>query len=93
MALGTASVAAAKQGVATGVLITCQQIGLALGVSVSLTVLSASTGGGTLSMTGFRHSFLATSIISGVGLLCMLAFTRPLVKRTEAGQDALAKPV
>jgi DHA2 family methylenomycin A resistance protein-like MFS transporter len=95
MALGTACVAAARQGVATGVLITCQQIGLALGVSVSLTVLSASSGGGALSMTGFRHSFLATSIIAGVGLLCMLAFTRPLVKRTETGPDAsqLAKPV
>jgi DHA2 family methylenomycin A resistance protein-like MFS transporter len=93
MALGTASVDAPKQGVATGVLITCQQIGLALGVSVSLTVLSASTAGGALSMTGFRHSFLATSIISGLGLLCMLAFTRPLVKRTETGPDALAKPV
>jgi MFS family permease len=95
MALGTTSVAAAKQGVATGVLITCQQIGLALGVSVSLTVLSASTGGDALTMTGFRHSFLATSIIAGAGLLCMLAFTRPLVKWTETAPDAsqLAKPV
>jgi len=95
MALGTASVAAEKQGVATGVLITCQQIGLALGVSVSLTVLSASSGGGALSTMGFSYSFLADSIIAGLGLLCMLTFTRPLAKRadTGAGASRVVKPV
>jgi MFS family permease len=96
MALGTAAVAAPRQGVATGVLITCQQIGLALGVSVSLTVLSASAGGGALTMTAFRHSFLAISIMAGSGLICMLAFTRRLAKkRPETGPDhpQLAKPI
>jgi MFS family permease len=93
MALGTASVDAPKQGVATGVLITCQQFGLALGVSVSLTVLSA--GGGALTMTAFRQSFLVNSILAGAGLICILAFTRRLAKRPETGAEhsQLAKPV
>jgi len=95
MALGTAAVAAPKQGVATGVLITCQQIGLALGVSVSLTVLSAGAAGAAPTMASFRHSFLATSIMAAAGLICMLAFTRRLAKRPEIGADhaQLAKSV
>lgn len=94
MAFGTAAVAAPKQGVATGVLITCQQIGLALGVSVSLTVLSASAGGGALTLAAFRHSFLATSIMAAAGLICILTFTRRLAKRPETGADhsELVKP-
>jgi hypothetical protein len=93
MALGTAAVHAPKQGVATGVLITCQQIGLALGVSVSLTVLSSSGGAGT--MTAFRHSFLAVSVMAGAGLICLLALTRTLPLRAEpgGGPAPLAKPV
>jgi DHA2 family methylenomycin A resistance protein-like MFS transporter len=85
LALGTAAVPAPKQGVATGVLITCQQIGLALGVSVSLTVLSAGAGGGAVTMTAFRHSFLAVSVMAGAGLICMLAFTRRRAVEPEAG--------
>ena len=42
MALSTAAVSTERQGVATGVLITFQQIGMALGVSLALTVMSAS---------------------------------------------------
>jgi DHA2 family methylenomycin A resistance protein-like MFS transporter len=94
MALGTAAVDAPKQGVATGVLITCQQIGLALGVSVALTVLSASSGGGEPTITAFRHSFLATSAMVGAGLICMLLFTHRLAVRPGAADRAeLAKPV
>jgi MFS transporter, DHA2 family, methylenomycin A resistance protein len=91
MALGTASVAAEKQGVATGVLITCQQIGLALGVSVSLTVLTA--GGGAASMTGFSRSFIADCIMAGAGLLCILMLTRPHAKEARADASRLVKPV
>lgn len=95
MALGTANVAAEMQGVATGVLITCQQIGLALGVSVSLTVLSASASGGAPSMAGFSHGFLAASIMAGAGLLCLLTFTRPHANRRPVDPQApqLAKSV
>jgi DHA2 family methylenomycin A resistance protein-like MFS transporter len=95
MALGTAAVHAPQQGVATGVLVTCQQIGLALGVSVALTVLTASTGGAGLTITAFRHSFLAGSVMAGAGLLCMLALTRGRAVEPETGADSaeLAKPV
>jgi DHA2 family methylenomycin A resistance protein-like MFS transporter len=95
MALGTAAVHAPKQGVATGVLITCQQIGLALGVSVALTVLSASTGGTGLTIGAFRRSFLAASVMAGAGLLCMLALTRrrPVEPQARADAAELAKPV
>ena len=95
MALGTAAVHAPKQGVATGVLITCQQIGLALGVTVALTVLSTSSGGAGLTITAFRHSFLAASVMAGAGLLCMLALTRRRTVEPETGADSaeLAKPV
>jgi DHA2 family methylenomycin A resistance protein-like MFS transporter len=95
MALGTAAVHAPKQGVATGVLITCQQIGLALGVSVALTVLSASRGGAGLTIAAFRHSFVAASVMAGAGLLCMLVLTYRRAVEPRAGADPteLAKPV
>jgi DHA2 family methylenomycin A resistance protein-like MFS transporter len=95
MALGTAAVDAPKQGVATGVLITCQQIGLALGVSVALTVLTASSRGGDQIITAFRHGFLSAAVMAGAGLICMLVFTRRRTVQPELGPDhaELAKPV
>ncbi len=103
MALGTAAVHAPQQGVATGVLITCQQIGLALGVSLALTVFTASSAdvftasgadGGPI-ITAFRHAFLAPAAMAGAGLICMLVFTRRLAVQPELASDhtELAQPV
>jgi DHA2 family methylenomycin A resistance protein-like MFS transporter len=95
MALGTAAVPAPQQGVATGVLITCQQIGLALGVSLALTVFTASSAGGGAIITAFRQAFLAPAVMAGAGLICMLVFTRRLAVQPELGADrtGLVKPV
>ncbi len=95
MALGTAAVHAPQQGVATGVLITCQQIGLALGVSLALTVFTASSAGGGPIITAFRHAFLAPAAMAAAGLICMLVFTRRLAVQPElaTGRTELAKPV
>lgn len=95
MALSTASVPAPMQGVATGVLVTFQQIGLALGVSVALTVVTASARNGEQAITAFRHGFLATTAMAVIGFLCALIFTRRLVAGPGVGSDdaTLAKPV
>ena len=95
MALGTASVHAPQQGVATGVLITCQQIGLALGVSLALTVFTASSADGGPIITAFRHAFLAPAAMAAAGLICMLVFTRRLAVQPElaSGRTELAKPI
>ena len=95
MALGTAAVHAPQQGVATGVLITCQQIGLALGVSLALTVFTASSADGGPIITAFRHAFLAPAAMAAAGLICMLVFTRRLAVQPElaSGRTELAKPV
>jgi hypothetical protein len=88
-------VPAPKQGVATGVLVTCQQIGLALGVSLALTVFTASSSGGDQIITAFRHGFLAPAVMAGAGLICMLVFTCRLAVQPELGSEhtELAKPV
>jgi hypothetical protein len=93
--LGTAAVHAPQQGVATGVLITCQQIGLALGVSLALTVFTASSADGGPAITAFRHAFLAPAAMAAAGLICMLVFTRRLAVQPElaSGRTELAKPV
>ena len=62
--------------VATGVLVTFQQIGLALGVSVALTVIGASARSGDSLLVAFRHGFLATSAMASLGFLAVLLLTR-----------------
>lgn len=78
MALSTASIPNALQGVGTGVLITFQQIGLALGVSVGLTVVTASLRAGDTLITAFSHGFLAATAMAIIGLLCTSLFTRKI---------------
>jgi MFS family permease len=89
MALSTAAVPSPVQGVATGVLVTFQQIGLALGVSIGVTVVTASARAGDAPIVAFRHGFLSATAMAVIGLLCVLIFTRKLVAAGKAGpQDA-----
>jgi hypothetical protein len=66
-----------------------------LGVSLALTVFTASSAGGGPIITAFRHAFLAPAVMAGAGLICMLAFTRRRAFQPELGSDPteLVKPV
>jgi len=91
MALSTASVPPNVQGVATGVLITFQQIGLALGVSVAITVQVASLAHGATEIASFHSGFLAATAMAVVGFLCALLLTRrsrPQAARTDRSKRA-----
>jgi MFS transporter, DHA2 family, methylenomycin A resistance protein len=76
MALSTASVPSNVQGVATGVLITFQQLGLALGVSVAITVQAASLAHGATEIASFHEGFLSATVMAVIGFLCALLLTR-----------------
>ena len=92
MALSTSAVPAPIQGVATGVLVTFQQIGLALGVSVALTVVAASSRSGEPIITAFRLGFLATTCTAVMGLVCALLFTRKPLAGPGATPDNVKLP-
>ena len=74
MAEATADVPEGQQGVASAILFTIQQIGLPLGATLSLSVLTA--GGAN----GFADGFLATAGVVVVGLVLLLV----LIRRTPA---------
>ncbi|HTT83173.1 MAG TPA: MFS transporter [Rhizomicrobium sp.] len=76
MALSTAAVPSERQGVATGVLITFQQIGMALGVSLALTVMSANLKQGAPLVQSLHGGFLAATGMAVFGFLSALLFTR-----------------
>ncbi len=88
MAFSVAAVPAERQGVATGVLITFQQIGLALGVSLALTVMSASLKQGTPLVLSLHQAFFATTATAVFGFLCTIFFTRRAT--VSVGQIAIA---
>jgi MFS family permease len=77
MALGTAAAPPDRQGLATGVLITCLQIGMALGVSISLTVLNAGINAHLPLTQAFAISYLISGASATVGIACVLLLTRP----------------
>jgi MFS family permease len=76
MALSTGSAPQQSQGVATGVLITFQQIGGALGVSAVLAIMGAQMAGGVAPDMAFRNAFLAMAATLVVCLLTILLLTR-----------------
>jgi EmrB/QacA subfamily drug resistance transporter len=75
-----------EQGVASGLVNTSFQVGVALGIAVLLTVAAARTeavgGGGPEALAalaaGFRYSFFASAVITAVGaLVVFLVMRRP----------------
>lgn len=76
LALGTASVPATSQGVVTGVLVTFQQIGLALGVTVGVAAVTAAAKSGASPSAAFQHGFLAAAAMALAGLICTVLLTR-----------------
>jgi MFS family permease len=88
MALGTANIPRQVQGVASGMMMTIQQVGVALGLSVGITVVNSSIKAGNTVIGAFHHGFLAAATISFIGLLCTLFFTRGLKKTTATSEVA-----
>jgi MFS family permease len=78
MALSTGSVAARDQGLASAVLMTCQQIGVALGVSVVFAVLAASevTASGAFWAAFLTAAGFALASLAAVFLLTQRAQPR-----------------
>ena len=70
MAEATAEVPEDQQGVASAILFTIQQIGMPLGATLALSVLTA---GGT---SGFSEGFLAVAAVVVLGLVLVLALLR-----------------
>lgn len=80
MAEATADVPEDQQGVASAILFTIQQIGMPLGATLSLSVLSA--GGAR----GFANAFLVTAgvVLAGMGLLLVLLRQAPAAQSAPA---------
>jgi hypothetical protein len=76
MALSTRAVPELSQGLATGVLMTCQQIGLAIGVSVGLTVLNLGVLAGLPSTKAFERSFISGVLMSVLCIMLVVSLTR-----------------
>jgi MFS family permease len=86
MALGTASAPADRQGLATGVLMTCLQVGMGLGVSVCLATLNACLNAHEPLARSFAISYLTTAGSAGLGIVCVALLTR------ERGSPAVSIP-
>jgi predicted MFS family arabinose efflux permease len=82
MAEATAAVPEDQQGVASAILFTIQQIGMPLGATLALSVLSA--GGAN----GFSDGFLATAAVVAVGLILVLV----LLRRSPADTGVVEHP-
>jgi MFS family permease len=76
MALGTASAPPDRQGLATGVLMTCLQVGMALGVSVCLSVLNARLEAHLPLTQSFAISYLTPGACAVLGIVCVALLTR-----------------
>lgn len=86
MALGTAHIPRQDQGVASGMMMTIQQVGVALGLSIGITVVSSSIRAGNTAIMAFHHGFLAAAAFSLFGLLTTLFCTQSVAKTTpDAG--------
>jgi MFS family permease len=80
MALSTSSVAARDQGLASAVLMTCQQIGVALGVSVVFAVMAMASGEATAAGV-FRSAFFAAAAFA---LAALAATVLPVLRERPA---------
>jgi hypothetical protein len=89
-ALNIAALAGTKpgeEGLASGIIGTSQRVGFPLGLAILLTIATVtdpppagvSSGLGSLTgvVTGFQYAFLASTIISGIGLLIALRVKNP----------------
>ena len=95
MALGTANIPRQVQGVASGLMMTIQQVGVALGLSIGITVVSSSMKAGNTAMAAFHHGFLASATFALIGLLTTLLCTRSLTKTAlsvETGPEIVVGP-
>jgi MFS family permease len=75
MPLSTGSVSTQDQGLASAVLMTCQQIGVALGVSVVFAVMAA-TGGEATAAGAFRAAFLTAAGFALASLAAIFLLTQ-----------------
>jgi EmrB/QacA subfamily drug resistance transporter len=71
-AAATADVPEARQGVASGLAFTTQQIGLGLGISIILTIVGSSHARGESLVASLHHGFFAAGVIAAVGLLAVI---------------------
>jgi EmrB/QacA subfamily drug resistance transporter len=81
-----------EEGLASGIIGTSQRVGFPLGLAILLTIatvtdpppVGAASQLGSLTgvVTGFQYAFLASTIISGIGLLIALRVKNPRI-RTE----------
>ena len=83
MAISTASVPRDDQNLASAVLMTSQQIGVALGISVSFAVLASGMSIG--SIISFRFAFLAAAVLAALSLVPSFLLTRAVSHRNEEG--------
>jgi DHA2 family methylenomycin A resistance protein-like MFS transporter len=84
MAEATAAVPEDQQGVASAILFTIQQIGMPLGATLALSVLSA--GGAN----GFGDGFLATAAVVALGLILVLVLLRRAAGDTGVAEHPAA---
>jgi MFS family permease len=82
MALSTGRVAARDQGLASAVLMTCQQIGVSLGVSIVFAVVATASVDGDSVTSAFHHAFVASATFAALALLSTLVLTRSPSKDT-----------
>jgi predicted MFS family arabinose efflux permease len=76
MALSTGQVAARDQGLASAVLMTCQQIGVSLGISSVFAIVATASADGHSVTTAFHHAFVASATFAALALLSIYALTR-----------------
>jgi DHA2 family methylenomycin A resistance protein-like MFS transporter len=78
----TMAVPANLQGVASAVAMTCQQIGLTLGITLVLTVTGYGQLRGEPLGASLSHAFFAAAAVAALGAVCILLLT----KRYERGE-------
>lgn len=65
------------QGAASALAFTTQQIGMALGVSISLTIVAAGRAGGEPASLSVRHGYLAAAAMTAAGLALVALLVKP----------------
>jgi hypothetical protein len=90
---GLAGTKPGEEGVASGVLNTSQRVGFPLGLAILLTIASATNpqpigfAGPSASavVSGFHYAFLASAILTAVGLIIALRMTNDRSQRDHSG--------
>lgn len=82
--LATAGIPPSQQGLASAVLFTCQQIGVALGGTVCLSVAAASSSMAGLDVGSFQNGYLAAAALAAIGLSAVI------VPQSRASRGAVA---